>query len=277
MNDMPTVLQIGANYHGGSRSHMHDPVPILIEHGWSATLIEPQAAAVAALHDKYRGNPAVEVRQEAVCAEAEDASVTLWFVNTSHALGSNHSDPRCLGDLGAIQGTASVTRKLVLQNQRFYRYTPSQCKACAARLQRPLPPNCMSRVYLDNLQNSSVPCSRLASLRTADVLIVDAEGLDAVVVRRYLQVASKPPSALVYEHAHLPGSTRLALAAHLKALGMERFTATMAKARWPTFRRWSHQRQKLGPRWDILRRVLLRVEARDNSVWLMNRSLASLE
>lgn len=258
------ILQVGANSHGASFAHAHDPVPYLISHGWAATLIEPQPQAAAALRERYGGNSAVAVRAEAVCTTDDAEYTTLWLINTTKTIGSNHSDARCLGDLAAISGTASLSRKQVLQYQRFYRFTPSQCAACSQRLGRPLPPSCMSRVYLDNLENVSVPCVplRAASEWAADVLVVDAEGHDADVVARYLEVVkATPPRALVYEHAHLRGTIRLQLAHRLSAAGM---------VRHDTGRHRSTRRGQQPWGWAALRHVLARVDVKDNSVWVLN-------
>ena len=135
------------------------------------------------LRSRYSRNGNVSVLREAVCPDASASSTMLWFINVSKMLGSNVSDARCLGDLSATSGTASLSRRHVTQYQRFYRFTPSQCKACSERLQKPLPPSCLSRVYVDNLDNVSVPCARLVSER-ADALVVDAEGWDAAALTR---------------------------------------------------------------------------------------------
>ena len=269
----PTVLQVGANSHSASAAHAHDPVPFLIAHGWSATLIEPQPQNVAALRSRYSGQESVSVRAEAVCETAAARWTTLWLINASKTLGANHSDARCLGDAGAISGTASLSRRQVMQYQRFYRFTPSQCARCAQQLGRPLPPSCMSRVYLDNLENISVPCAQLGGTAAApaDVLVVDAEGQDAEVVSRYLELAGSTPRAIVYEHAHLRGSTRSSLAARLAANGMVRTTevAQLPRGRHAGLRGAAGSAKRIGP-WAALRLALARIDLKDNSVWLLN-------
>ena len=270
----PSVLQVGANSHGTSIAHAHDPVPFLISHGWSAMLIEPQPQAAAALRDRYSGQQSVNVRQEAVCESAAARWTTLWLINVSKTFGANHSDARCLGDLSAISGTASLSRRQVTQFQRFYRFTPSQCAKCAQQLGRPLPPSCMSRVYLDNLENISVPCAQLSTITAAPVeaLVVDAEGQDADIVRRYLDLAGSTPRAIVYEHAHLRRSTRASLAERLTAAGMVRATdlaTQLLRGRHAALRGTPTTAQWNGP-WAALRHALKRVDSKDNSVWLLN-------
>ena len=190
-----------------------------------------------------------------------------FHINTTpKSFGANHSDVRCLGDLGAISGTASLTRRQVLTHQRHYKYTPSQCAACAQRLGHPLPPTCMARVYLDNVENASVPCmqlSRLSISRPTDVLVIDAEGHDAGIVMRFLDelMGSALPHALVYEHAHLRGTTRSMLAKRLSAAGMVR----AGELRRPSKRLPSHG-------WTALRHALALVDGKDNSVWVLNDS-----
>ena len=266
-NDALRVVQVGANTHSASYAFSHDPVPYMISHGWSATLIEPQPQHVAKLRERYSSNSAVAVRAEAVCTDMTQTSTTLWYINTtSKSFGANHSDVRCLGDLGAISGTASLTRRQVLTHQRHYKYTPSQCAACAQRLGHPLPPTCMARVYLDNVENASVPCMQLSTLSIAhptDVLVVDAEGHDADIVMRFLDelMGSALPHALVYEHAHLRGTTRSMLAKRLSAAGMVR----AGDLRRPSKRLPSHG-------WTALRHALALVDGKDNSVWVLNDS-----
>lgn len=267
----PLVLQIGANSHSGSIAHAHDPVPFLIAHGWAATLLEPQPPAAAALRELYHKklSATITVRGEAVCTDVMAATATLWYINATKTLGSNHSDARCMGDFAAASGTASLSRGQVVQYQRFYRYTPSQCAACSLRLQRPLPPSCMARVYLDNLESVSVPCARfdVESLGTVDALVIDAEGADAAIVTRYLDVARTPPQALVYEHAFLHGPTRAKLAARLNRAGMVRFGKEHELPR----RGGAAGRTRRGRRgpWAALRLALSRVDTRQNSVWLL--------
>ena len=143
---------------GGSAAFAHDPVPWLISHGWSATLVEPQPSPAASLRRRYGSHALVRIVQAAVCPDGAMAAVPLFFVNGSRTLGANESDIRCLGDV--VSGTASFSKAHVVAHQRFYRFTPSQCMGCSERLGRPLPPTCMKRVYTDNLDMISVPCAQ---------------------------------------------------------------------------------------------------------------------
>ena len=267
----PSVLQIGANSHSTSTAFVHDPVPRLIANGWRAVLVEPQPDAAVALRHHYAGREdQVRVVEAAFCPSATARAMPLYFVNATKTLGANESDVRCVGD--AIFGTASFSKAQVLRHQRWYRFTPSQCMACARRLGRPLPPTCMRRVYTDNLDVLTVPCaspeqllasasSRTSSSRGIDALIVDVEGEDDRVVNRYLDLlaGAVPPPVVVYEHVHLGDARNAALRVRLRGAGMRPFN-------WASMR--SPPARSMPPAtWNHLRRVL-RGSERDNAVWV---------
>ena len=276
---VPIVLQVGANSHSDDAAFAHDPVPRLIARvGWGAILVEPQPEAAASLRDRYRSKaPRVAVVEAAFCPDAAARSVPLYFINGTRTLGSNESDVRCVGK--AISGTASFSKPHVLQHQRWYRFTPSQCATCSKLLGRALPPTCMRRVYLDNLEVANVPCAAVHQLLPsnttsaaagsrvgADVVVVDVEGEDDKVVGRYLDLVAPPPSVLVYEHAHLRTPRRAALASRLRAAGMVPYRAAETKAPPGSLAglRTHH--------WTAMRRVLARVNTNDNAVWVRRSS-----
>lgn len=205
-----------------------------------------------------------------MCQDGATSSVPLYFINGSKTLGANESDVRCLGD--AISGTASFTKNLILGHQRFYKFTPSQCEKCAARLGRPLPMTCMKRVYTDNLDVINVPCARSADLLggpdAAQLVVVDAEGEDDHVVARLLDIGrGVPPPVLIYEQSHLRPARRAALAQRLRDVGMR------------TYNRTAHRMPprsgsvSLSPSsWTQIRHVLARIDARDNAGWVVPSS-----
>lgn len=288
--DAVGVLQIGANGHTkGIAAFHHDPVPFLIKRGWSATLVEPQPRLANRLRQNYAAmNSTVGVVQAAVCPEAMALSVPLYFVNGSRTLGANESDIRCLGD-DVSSGTASFSRGLVLSHQRHYRFTPSQCALCAAALGRPLPPNCMRRVYEANLDVMHVPCARAADVlptgdgggdgssaaagiiaaatarRRLTVLVVDAEGEDDHVVVRLLDMmgSSGPPTVIIYEQVHMRAARRAALAKRLRESGMRIYNRTAMRT--PPRGRAA---ELSAVRWNQLRSVLSRTGP-DNAAWIV--------
>ena len=280
-NHMPTVLQIGANAHSADAAFAHDPVPWLIGHGWAATLVEPQPGPARSLRKRYTGNPSVRVVQGAFCPDSASSTVPLYFVNGSKTLGANESDIRCLGEKGAVSGTASFSRALVAGNQRFYRFTPSQCANCAKMLGRPLPPTCMRRVYADNLDVVNVSCVRQAtelfdsgaaassesSSARISLAVIDCEGEDDHVVGRLLEMISgQPPEVLVYEQSHLKGHRRSTLASKLRALGMTTYNRSTMKQ--PPAGSALSQAS-----WGHLRHVLNRMDtSRDNAAWTRGRA-----
>lgn len=285
LNRVPVVLQIGANAHSDDAAFTHDPVPRLIGRGWGAILLEPQSHAAASLRVRYRHLPQISVVEAAFCVDDASQSMPLWFVNGTRTLGANESDVRCVGK--AISGTASFSRAHVLQHQRWYRYTPSQCAACSRLLGRALPPTCMRRVYLDNVEVANVPCATYrhlfparnrssggqtsSELLGADAVVVDVEGADDKVVSRYLDLATEAatPSVLVYEHAHLRPQRRAALASRLRAVGLVQYRASEMKAPPGTMANL-HARH-----WTAMRHVLARVNANDNAVWVRRSSQAT--
>ena len=269
---MESVLQIGANSHGADIAFSHDPVPTLIRQGWRATLVEPQPVAAGKLRAAYAAtNGRVRVLEAAFCSEPGVSSVPLYFINGSRTLGSNESDIRCIGGDGAISGTASFSRQHVMAHQRFYKFTPSQCRSCAARLGRPLPPTCMRRVYADNLQMLDVRCVRTEDVapdaRSPDAVVIDAEGQDGKIVLRLLDDfrthGARMPFVIVYEHAHLRAGHKQQLAASLQALGFSPYRSGKA-ARGSALPN--------GMAWTAMRHALNRVNAVENSLWVRNQS-----
>ena len=302
---MPLVLQIGANSHSEDFAFAHDPVPRLIAKGWSAILIEPQPTAASALRAKYASNVQISVVQAAFCPDATARLVPLYFINGTKSLGANESDIRCVGE--AILGTASFSRSHVLQFQRWYRYTPSQCAKCAKRLGRPLPPTCMRQLYTANLDVADVPCARPEQIvatsgggsggssssggsggnsgsgrggredelhshrRPADAVIVDVEGEDDHVVLRYLELTAAlgRPSVLVYEHAHLRSNRRSALESLLQLAGMTPYRHAEMKQPPPGRLQEPSERRH----WATMRHILARVNTHDNAVWVRAAAL----
>ena len=282
---MLSVLQVGANAHSKAVAFSHDPVPRLIARGFSAVLVEPQPFAAESLRKAYAHNSLVRVVQAAFCPDASATTVPLWFINGTKNLGSNESDVRCAG--AAISGTASFSRAHVMQHQRFYKFTPSQCANCARELGRALPPTCMRQLYSANLEVANVPCARpehiLPTARAisssssggggggsnmVDVLVVDVEGEDDRVVARYLELAGGvPPYVLVYEHVHLRKPRKAALVARLERAGMRPYVH--AAMREPP----AHELPARA--WSMLRHHLARVSPKDNTVWVLNSSARS--
>eukprot|EP00966_Prymnesium_polylepis_P307377 7103207-Prymnesium_polylepis.1 len=160
--DIMYVVQVGAHdHHGGS----HDVVPQLIQKGWRALLIEPQPNNVAKLRTMYQNvSDRVRIEEAAICANKSQSSITLWYMNGTATLGSNHSDVRCLGRDTFVTAIASLNRAHVQRFQGYYYSTPKACRRCAAKLNRSLPSNCMRHVFNHNIKERSVRCASVVDL-----------------------------------------------------------------------------------------------------------------
>jgi len=218
------LLQVGAHDHhpGG-----HDPAPRLIQAGWEALLVEAQAHNVELLRQKYAGNSRVTVLHAAVCRNSSQQSVIFYSLDTSNrSHGSNHSDIRCL-PLAMQTAVASLNPHHTVGFQRYRSSTPTKCAACSKLIGRPLPDDCSSRVFRDNLLALETPCVSVAAAIPSgwggvDSLIVDIEGQDDAVIHQYFSATPKLalPSSVTYEHAYL-GKRHGAVMATLRAAGMK--------------------------------------------------------
>ena len=237
-----TLVQIGANDGGGTGSK--DPAIAAISSGWSALLFEPQPHVFAALAARYRGHAKVRTVNAAVCVDGtaparkstgicSSRTSTFWHVDLSNATGnwgSNTSDPRCLeGYMGAtnrrpwVSEIASFSVSNIMRHNRFFNRTnmKRQCSRCARLLGRPLPNNCMQHFLTSNLRRINVPCAclkrELRQLRSVDLLIVDAEGLDADIIEGY-PFDLRPPTRIIFEAMHLTRERRRELGRFLTQL-----------------------------------------------------------
>ena len=293
---------MGANSHSDHTAFKHDPVPWLISHGWSATLIEPQPGPAALLRRRYESNAFVRIVQAAVCADVAMDAVPLFFVNGSLTLGANESDIRCLGDV--VSGTASFSKAHVVAHQRFYRFTPSQCMGCAARLGRPLPPTCMKRVYTDNLDMIRVPCaqadqmpfggrggagagaaaSRSAHRRQHAHASADGDSsLTAAAPRERLASASlvvvdaegeddRVVDRLLEMAGGMPPPVLVYEQAHLRSSRKAALATRLRAAGLAVYNRTSRAQAPPGglgeTTWSQLRKALTRLDSRDNALWV---------
>ena len=229
-----TLVQIGANDHSPN-DRSKDPAIAAISSGWSALLLEPQPHVFARLATRYRGHAKVRTVNAAVCADGmaparksagtscSSRTSAFWHVDLSNATGnwgSNTSDPRCLeGYMGAtnrrpwVSEIASFSMSNILRHNKFFNRTNMnrQCSRCARLLRRPLPNNCMQHFLTSNLRRIEVPCAclrrELRQLRRVDLLIVDAEGLDADIIEGY-PFDLRPPTRIIYEATHLTRDRR---------------------------------------------------------------------
>ena len=246
-----SLFQIGANIHEATTYAQEDPAPLAVALGWAATLLEPMPDIFAELERRYTPRPPrVELVNAAVCDACGSAPLQMYSVDLTNATGnwgSNDSDARCLAANagpeaciprceGASHWTseiASLDRAHVTKHNRFFKYGPNQCRRCAARLERPLPNDCMRNVIVKNVKATEVHCfcaatelgKRLRRGNRLSLLMVDAEGHDDAVLRQF-PFATIRPARVQFEANHLGWWRFHRLARHLRAWGYEMLGGT---------------------------------------------------
>jgi hypothetical protein len=212
--------------------------------GWKGVLLEPLPSALRKLRTRYERNPRVRVVPAAICSDAAARNMSLWSIDGSStkSYGNNESDIRCIGD-ALRHESASLSKAGLLAHSVQMRFTPAQCLRCEQIVGRALPPTCLKRAIFDNIISSDVPCANMRELlstafagdkgatdlqqpgeaRPPHVLEVDAEGLDTVVLERYLKSGLRAPPVVIFEQSHMRGSQRSTTGAMLKRNGMVPF------------------------------------------------------
>ena len=165
-----SLLQIGANIHEAITYAQDDPAPLAVARGWAATLLEPMPDIFAKLERRYTPRPpSVDLVNAAVCDACGNTPLQVYSVDLTNATGnwgSNDSDARCLAANagteaciprceGASHWTseiASLDHAHLTKHNRLFGYGPNQCRRCAARLERPMPNDCMRNVIAKNLK-----------------------------------------------------------------------------------------------------------------------------
>ena len=212
-----SLLQIGANTHESTSfrtgSGVYDVGPDAVHLGWRSTLVEPLPTHFAALRARYATNPRVRLINGAVCDvcdEANAAALDFYFVDVTNATGNHGSrlaDARCLAYAGAgakvVPEIASLTMRHVLKHERIFASSPKACAQCSrtlgyadtvdlatSRSPPPLPKHCLRHVLRDNVRSQRVPCYCASNLVDSSsskltLLLVDAEGHDAKILRRF--------------------------------------------------------------------------------------------
>ena len=194
--------------------------------------------------------PRLELVNAAVCDTCGSAPLQMYSVDLTNATGNwgtNDSDARCLAANagpeaciprceGASHWTseiASLDRAHLAKHNRFFKYGPNQCRRCAARLERPLPNDCMRNVIVKNLKATNVRCfCTVLELkphprrgRHLSLLMVDAEGYDDAVLYQF-PFATIRPARVLFEANHLGFLRFHRLARHLRAWGYEMLGGT---------------------------------------------------
>jgi FkbM family methyltransferase len=165
------VLQIGAG-DGMMGDFLY---PYLTQRQWRALLLEPHAPAFARLCSTYAGSPSVQCVQLAI--SDRDGQQDLYFVRDTTGL------PWWADQLPSLMSDVILSHQSLIPDLR------------------------------ERLEVASIPCQTIESLVSscsidhADVVAVDAEGLDAVIVSDALK-AGMNPQFLLFEHKHLAAEDR---------------------------------------------------------------------
>ncbi|KAL1502906.1 hypothetical protein AB1Y20_010979 [Prymnesium parvum] len=235
-----TIVQVGAHDHRASR-RAEDPAPLAVRLGWRALLLEPMPAPFAALQQRYAAEAAggrVGLVRGGVCHRCGETGGSLWHVDLSNASGqwgSARADGRCAREAGLewIAEIASLSRSHLRRHARLLAATPPQCAACAARWRRRLADDCLRDLIARNTAVHSIECVCLATLLRAhriaavDLLLIDAEGHDAAVLRHF-PFASVRTSRVAFESLHLSAQAFAASAARLESLGFSQLSGGRA-------------------------------------------------
>lgn len=241
-----SLFQIGANIHEATTYEQADPAPLAVARGWAATLLEPMPDIFARLDRRYTPRPPrVELVNAAVCDACGAAPLQMYSIDLTNATGNwgtNDSDARCLAANagpeaciprceGASHWTseiASLDRAHLERHNRLFAYGPSQCKRCAARLERPMPSNCMRNVIVRNIKATNVRCfctTTELEARHLSLLMIDAEGHDDAVLYQFPFEAIHP-ARILFEANHLGLRRFYRLARYLRTWGYEMLRGT---------------------------------------------------
>ena len=212
------LVQVGANAHKRHGYDNGDPGPVCTQRGWRSLLIEPSPNHFEMLRKQYDGHQSVRLLNAAVCGATCNAheKKTFWSVDLSNKTdpdgwGSNHSDPRCalVPGGGWVSEIASLSRGHLIASAKIFGFTPAKCNRCSQLVGRELPPNCMDRLVMNRIVAHQVPCGCLATevsvlraTRPVTLLMIDAEGYDAEVLKQY-PFDRIPTWRVVYETSHL--------------------------------------------------------------------------
>ena len=243
------LLQVGAFTHSVTAGHSEDAAVECMKQGWAATLIEPAPSSFASLRRRYAVGPRLRLVNGAVCHSCAKTSQPMWWVDLQSTLhhGSNDSDTRCaVSEAPGIAEFSSLTEAHVTRQAYLFQRSPNRCARCASRIQRPLPPTCLSKVIEKNLRRTEVRCvclheeARMAAalarhptarasaagtptplLEAVSLLMIDAEGHDFEVLASY-PFGSVPTWRVMFEAHHMRNKDFDSASALLRSHGFEK-------------------------------------------------------
>lgn len=162
-----TILQIGAN-----DGFEFDPISLVVESPRTrCILVEPNPAAFQRLSERHRETPGVFLENLAVSTQGEE-SMRLWLPADEKLLDGRPSDVLVSGDRALLQRTLGKV-------------------GCGTEVRSIEVSATSSRELLARHAFSSL-----------DLLVVDAEGADAAIIRDF-PFESHAPGFLLFEHSNL--------------------------------------------------------------------------
>lgn len=223
------LVQIGAHDHANHGYANPDVGPLCVSRGWRALLVEPMSEAFSRLKAQYKekllvDNGRLRLLNSAVCGSCDQHESVMWAIDLSNPTSMAM---RCLAALNDTYGwvgeLASLSRRHVIKHDYVFNWRVNECKICAERLGVPaLRPNCMHKVLGDNVQRRVTKCAclehELQSEESVTLLLVDAEGFDADILRRY-PFGRVPTTRVMFEKFHLNASAVHATAELLRSHG----------------------------------------------------------
>lgn len=180
-----SFVEIGAN-DGVKHDHLR---PFVLGGGWRGVMVEPVPEIFERLRGNYAGTPGVAVENSAI--GERDGSISLFTVATPES--GDDALPDWYDTIG------SVSRDVIASH--------------ADEIPR----------IEERIREITVPCLSFGSLLAKhgmadpDLVLIDTEGHDAAIVRG-IDVASRRPRVLVYEHFHLPAADRARTKSELEGL-----------------------------------------------------------
>lgn len=185
-----TIWQIGAN-----DGFTEDPLfKTLCRRSWQAVLLEPQPAVFRKLQQTYQQRRGVTLKQAALSGQADEA--VLYSISISDARWAT--------------GIASMDKQQLI-DAITSGYVSDRCG-------QPAPAN-----PEDWIVATTIPVLTPAALRketgtTPDLLLTDAEGMDASIVHALLD-AGIQPRWIAFEHLGVPDQERSLVEQRLQQLG----------------------------------------------------------
>lgn len=194
-NRTVSVLQVGAC--DGEWADTNDPVqPLLSDPGVKALLLEPVPPHFEELRRRVMALPYAEGRllpvNAALCPSGGAKSLPFYAVSPRYAVDHPEAPHWAKREIGSLLRSHLEKHRIP---DEYIEEIPVPCRTPA-----------------ETFQEAGAPVKQPANL---DVLLVDAEGMDAEVVKGFLELPGFRPSMIVFERQHISVTKRKELAEKL--------------------------------------------------------------